>query len=121
MSIASAPQWLVDARFRAARLIESIETVRETPAQLVAVAHRVRRRVQALSAFTIVCWLAVLVALLEWPASIRLSHSAYSLRWIVCGIGVVSLVLLVLSILQVRRLPAEPAMEGANRYPRRMR
>ena len=116
-----AAQWLVDARFRSERLLEFIESVRDTPPHLVAVTRSVRRRVQVLSVLTILGWVALLAALFDSPARLGLPGFGSSLRWIGLGVGVVSLVLLGSSILQLRRLPSEPEAEGLHRYPRRMR
>jgi ubiquinone biosynthesis protein len=121
LSPGRAAQWLVDARFQLARLLESVQMVRETPGQLAVVARRVRRRVQVLSAFTIVGWIAVLAAMLRSPAPLGLPSLTSSLRWGGVAVAAVSLVLLLISILQVRRLPAAAATERWRGYPRRMR
>jgi hypothetical protein len=85
---------------------------------LVAVTHRVRRRVQVLSLLTIAGWVAVLAALWELPARGGTPVAALSVRWIALGAGLATLVLLVFSILQVRRLPRADA-HPLHRYPRR--
>ena len=117
---ARAAQWLLDVGFRITRLLDSAELVRGTPEQLAAVARRVRRRVQTLSAFTIAGWVAVLTAMFYSPARLGLPGLGYSFREIALAVGVVSLVLMVVSIVQVRWLPTEPAPH-LTRYPRRMR
>jgi ubiquinone biosynthesis protein len=121
LSVGRAAQWLLDARFRLDRLLESIETVRGAPSQLVAVAYRVRRRVQVLSVCTIAGWVAVLAATLESPARVGLPGFGFSFQWMGLGVGLVSLILLVFSIRQVRRLPSELEATHLDRYPRRMR
>jgi ubiquinone biosynthesis protein len=118
LSVGRAAQWLVDARFRLERLLGSVEALREAPVQLVAVTHRVRRRVQVLSLLTIAGWVAVLAALWELPARGGTPVAALSVRWIALGAGLATLVLLVFSILQVRRLPRADA-HPLHRYPRR--
>ena len=54
-------QRMLDARVRLERVLDAIESIRETPRDLLGVALNVRRRVQFLSALTIVGWVAVLV------------------------------------------------------------
>ncbi|MBI3782460.1 MAG: AarF/ABC1/UbiB kinase family protein [Deltaproteobacteria bacterium] len=120
LSFGGAAQWLVDMRNRMDRLFESVETVRDTPSHLFAVAHKVRRRVQVLSIFTIAGWLTTLLVILSSPAGAGLSGFGSSMRWIGAGVGVISLVLLLLSILQVRRLPDARDVGAPRRYPRRL-
>jgi predicted unusual protein kinase regulating ubiquinone biosynthesis (AarF/ABC1/UbiB family) len=112
-------QYLVDARFRVARLFESIESVRAAPERLTSVARNVRRRVQLLSVLTIVGWVTVLGALLA--AGTGVTPFGVSPQSIGLAIGGVSLVLLLFSIVQVRRLPHETESDQRHRYPRRVR
>jgi ubiquinone biosynthesis protein len=100
-----AVHWLLDARYRLDRLLASIETARDAPGHFIALAHRVRRRVQALSVLTIAGWAALLTVLWGTPAQPRLAAFGDSVRWIALGVGLVSLILLVFSVLQMRRLP----------------
>lgn len=120
-SLGRVGQWLLDARFRVGRLLESAESLRDAPARVTAVTHKVRRRVQALSALTIVGWLAVFGTMWGTPASTGLRPANDTFHWIVIGSGLVSLVLLIGSILQVRRLPTESPAGQLGRYPRRTR
>jgi ubiquinone biosynthesis protein len=121
LSLGRVAEWLLDARFRLERIVESIESVRDTPGQLAHVARGVRRRVQVLSGFTMVGWVAVLAAMIESPARLGVPGVGPSMRWIGLAVGAVSLVLLVFSILQVRRLPRAPVADGVRGYPRRTR
>lgn len=110
---------LLDLRFRSGRLFESIQAAAEAPRTVELVARDVRRRVQVFSALTMIGWLAVLAAV--WTA--RPSSQALlgvSVRTVALGGAVVSLILLVSSILQVRRLPAEPQGGSFGSYPRRV-
>ena len=114
-------QWLVDARFRVERLLESAQAVGEAPHELASVARHVRRRVQVLSAITIAGWVAVLAAALR-AVRFGLPGPGIWLRWVALGAGVVSLVLLLVLMGEVRRLPSEPLPgERARGYPRRLR
>lgn len=110
-------QWLVDARFRATRLLESIEIASATPAQLIAISGSVRRRVQSLFALTLFGWIAVLVALVAAP---EWSGWGGWPRWLGGAAGLLSVVSLVLSIRQIRRLPHQ-TQPGFVQYPRRLR
>jgi len=121
LNVGSAAQWLLDARFRVDRIFESLERVRETPGQLVTVARRVRRRVQVLSLLTIAGWVTVLGALWASPARSGLPVFGPGWRWLGVAVGLVSLVLLGLSILQVRRLPNAHQAQHLDRYPHRLR
>ncbi len=113
-------QWLLDARFRVDRLLESVESFVEAPAHFAAVAQKVRRRVQLVSVLTIVGWVAVLAAMWGLPAPPGVPPVGGWLRWIVLGGGVATLALLVFSILQVRHLPGEYQAARRGRYPRRL-
>ena len=55
-------QRMLDARVRIERVLDAIESIRETPRDFLGVALNVRRRVQFLSVLTIMGWAAVLVA-----------------------------------------------------------
>jgi ubiquinone biosynthesis protein len=114
-------QAILDARFRFGRLLESLENVRETPGRVLAVAHSVRRRVQLFSVLTMLGWGAVLAAI--WTARARsgLPLFGYPVKIIALAGALVSLLLLVFTILQVRRLPSESEIGRLYRYPRRMR
>jgi hypothetical protein len=63
----------------------------------------------------------VLAALVQSPATAGLAGARPALRLLGVAIGVTSLILLVLAIVQVRRLPTEPAPARLGQYPRRMR
>lgn len=121
LSVGRAAQWLTDTRYRLDRLLESAERAGDTPAQLLAVARRVRRRVQVLSAVTIAGWVAVLAVMLRMPSQVGFPALAEFLRWIGPAVGIVSLVVLLLAILQVRRLPSEAQAQKLGGYPRRLR
>ena len=106
-------QWILDARRRFERVLDAIEIIRETPRDLVGVAFNVRRRVQLLSALTIIGWVAMLVAVsatgsagLRYPATV-----------IAFGVALISLALLAFSILEVRRLPSESEAGRLSQYP----
>lgn len=103
---------LLDARFRLERLLETVEGAGDAPGRVLAVAQDVRRRVQLFAALTLLGWLAAVAAI--WTERGRLGPVT------VAGI-VVSLVLLGFSVLQVRRLPAEPDAGRTHPYPRRVR
>jgi predicted unusual protein kinase regulating ubiquinone biosynthesis (AarF/ABC1/UbiB family) len=113
-----AAQWLLSARRRFDRAFESLETVQAPPAQLLALNRKVRRQVQVLSVLTIVGWLATLTAMSSTAA--RLGVPSLAHPWLGLGVGLVSVVLLVCSIRQVRRLPGEPAagVPGTHRLRR---
>jgi predicted unusual protein kinase regulating ubiquinone biosynthesis (AarF/ABC1/UbiB family) len=113
-------QRILDARFRVERFLESVESVRETPRDLLSVAQNVRRRVQVFSALTIVGWAAVLAAIWTARASSGRPLFGYPVLTIALLGAAVSLVLLVSSIFQVRRLPSESEAGHFLRYPRRL-
>jgi ubiquinone biosynthesis protein len=108
--------WVVDARFRIDRLLESVVVARKTPGHVLALARSVRRRVQMLTVVTLAGWLAMLSALLDLDGG---SGRSILWRWIGLGVGVVSLVLLCASIVQIRRLPNGAAREGRTDDPAR--
>jgi hypothetical protein len=113
-------QRILDARFRVERFLESVESVRETPRDLLNVAQNVRRRVQVFSALTIVGWAAVLAAVWTARASSGQPLFGYPVLTVALIGAAVSLVLLVSSIFQVRRLPSESEAGHFLRYPRRL-
>jgi predicted unusual protein kinase regulating ubiquinone biosynthesis (AarF/ABC1/UbiB family) len=114
-------QAVLDARFRLRRLMESLDPARGTPGRLLTVAHNVRRRVQVFSALTMAGWAAVLAAI--WTARARsgLPLFGYPVKVVALAGAVIGLVLLLFSILQVRRLPSESEAGRLYSYPRRMR
>jgi ubiquinone biosynthesis protein len=121
LTLRNAGQWLLDARFRVGRLLESLESVRETPGRVIDVARDVRRRVQAFSVLTMLGWIAVLLALWTTPARGGSHLFGYPIRTLALIGALISLLLLLFSILQVRRLPSEPDPPHISRYPRRTR
>ncbi|HEU4939622.1 MAG TPA: AarF/UbiB family protein [Vicinamibacterales bacterium] len=114
-------QRVVDARVRFDRVLEAIESLSETPRDLLRISLTVRRRVLFLATLMAVGWAAVLVAVQlasGWP-ELRLLSSPLT---IIAAIGaLVSVGLLWFSILEVRRLPSESQAGGWSHYPRRMR
>ena len=111
---------VLDLRFRSTRLLESLQGAAEAPRKLDVVARDVRRRVQAFSALTMLGWLALLAAM--WTS--RPSGQAFlgvSVRAVALGGAVVSLILLIFSILQLRRLPSDSDTTAFGSYPRRIR
>ena len=109
---------MLDLRFRSARLFESIQSAAEAPHTVELVARDVRQRVQVFSVLTLLGWAGLLAAV--WTS--RPSGQAIlgiSVRALAVGGALISLLLLVFSILQVRRLPADPSHSGT--YPRRGR
>ena len=106
-------QALLETRARVERVLDAIESVRETPRDLFGVVLNVRRRVQVYSALIIVSWLLILAA--TWSA--RGSVAA----GILAGAGaLVSIGLVAFLILEVRRLPSESEVGHLSRYPRRL-
>ncbi len=115
-------QWMLDARFRVDRVLEAVESIREAPHQLVSVAQDVRARVQASSVLTILGWLGILAAVWTTRARGTLPLFGLPFRAVAVAGAIVGLALLVFSILQVRRLPADSQAAGwFSRYPRRLR
>ncbi len=121
LSPRNAGQWLLDARFRLGRLLESLESAEETPEHLVAVARDVRRRVQVFSALTMLGWAAALLAIWTTRARGGSLLFGYPFRTLALAGALVSLLLLLFSILQVRRLPSERDPGRFSHYPRRTR
>ena len=113
-------QRVQDARVRFERVFEAIESLAETPRDVLNVALGVRRRVLFFSALTLIGWTAVLAAfwITQGPAGLRLFNRA--LTAIAIAGGVLSLALLWFSILEVRRLPSESEASRLSRYPRRI-
>jgi len=118
-SLGRAAQWFLDARFQLNRLLESIESVRDTRLQLASVAQTVRRRVQILSLLTMAGWVTVLAAIFDLPAQLGLPGFGESFRAIGLVVGGASVVSLVLALMQLRRLPS--AYRSIRRYPQRIR
>lgn len=116
-------QSLLDLRFRAMRLVESMEVAAAAPRRIELVARDVRRRVQVFSALTMLGWLAVLAALRTSSTAPALGHDLFgvSLFAVALGGAAVSLILLVFSILQIRRLPTDAHEGTLGSYPRRIR
>jgi ubiquinone biosynthesis protein len=109
---------MLDLRFRSARLFESIQSAAESPHTVELVARDVRQRVQVFSVLTLLGWAGLLAAV--WTS--RPSGQALlgiSVRALAVVGALISLLLLVFSILQVRRLPADPSHSSS--YPRRGR
>jgi predicted unusual protein kinase regulating ubiquinone biosynthesis (AarF/ABC1/UbiB family) len=113
-------QRVLDVRFRIGRILESVEDVREAPRDVLDVAHKVRRRVQVFSTLTILGWAAVLAMLWTARAPSGLPLWGYPVRILSLAGALVSLVLLVSSIFEVRRLPSEWDPGRLTRYPRRL-
>jgi predicted unusual protein kinase regulating ubiquinone biosynthesis (AarF/ABC1/UbiB family) len=120
LSVARIGQWFLDARFRLERVLESIEGLGDAR-RLVPLAQDVRRRVQVFSLLTMLGWTAALAA--AWAASPEGWPMVFGFPvWsIAVGAALASLLMLVFSILQVRRLPSEPGASRPGGYPRRER
>ena len=54
-------QAVIEARARVERVLDAIESVRETPRDLLSVVLNVRRRVQLFSALIIIGWIALVM------------------------------------------------------------
>jgi predicted unusual protein kinase regulating ubiquinone biosynthesis (AarF/ABC1/UbiB family) len=122
LNVRAVGQWLLDARVRAERLFDAIESLREAPVRLAPVVRQVRRRVQAFTALSGLAWVTLMAAM--WMAGDGGVPAWYGYRpagVAVAGV-IVSLLLLGFAIRQVRRLPDEvgPA-PPAGPYPRRLR
>jgi predicted unusual protein kinase regulating ubiquinone biosynthesis (AarF/ABC1/UbiB family) len=110
-------QRLLDARIRITRTLHAIETLRETPRDLLGVALDVRRRAQVFSVLTISGLIAAVVAL--WVVARRTgTQLPWSANLIAIGAAAVSVALIWLLILEVRRLPSESG--HLSQYPRRL-
>jgi predicted unusual protein kinase regulating ubiquinone biosynthesis (AarF/ABC1/UbiB family) len=113
-------QQMVDMRVRLERTLDAIASIRETPRDLFSVVLNVRRRVQFFSVLTIIGWLAVLAAVWVTHGSEGLRLFGYPVTLIELAGALISLGLLWLSILEVRRLPSESEVGHLSRYPRRL-
>jgi ubiquinone biosynthesis protein len=116
-------QWgqrILDARVRVERVLTAIESIRDAPRDLLGVALSVRRRVQLLSALTIIGLAAVLVGLWAARSSAGSVLHGYPITAVVLGGALVSLGWLWFLILEVRRLPSESDVGHLSRYPRRV-
>jgi predicted unusual protein kinase regulating ubiquinone biosynthesis (AarF/ABC1/UbiB family) len=114
-------QALLDARFRVGRALDSLEGVRAAPERLLAVTRSVRRRVQVLTALTLAGWGAVLALVWSSPALPARTLLGFPVRALLLGGVAAILALIVASLLQVRRLPAQGDAGHMGPYPRRMR
>ena len=113
-------QRMLDVRVRLERVLDAIESTRDTPRDLLGVALNVRRRVQFFSALTIIGWVAVLVAGWTTIGRAGLRVFGYPMTVIALGGALVSLGLLWFSILEVRRLPSPSEVGHLSQYPRRL-
>jgi predicted unusual protein kinase regulating ubiquinone biosynthesis (AarF/ABC1/UbiB family) len=114
-------QRMIDTRVRFGRVLDAIESLGETPRDLLRISLNVRRRVLSLATLMAVGWAVVLVAVQltsGWP---ELRLLGYPLTVIAVVGAVVSVGLLWFSILEVRRLPSESEAGRWPHYPRRMR
>jgi predicted unusual protein kinase regulating ubiquinone biosynthesis (AarF/ABC1/UbiB family) len=113
-------QRVLDARRRFERVLETIESVRETPRDLLGVASNVRRRVQLFAAVMILGWAAVLLAMWVTFGAGALGVLGYPMTLIALAGALGSLGMLWFSVLEVRRLPSESAAGRFSQYPRRL-
>jgi hypothetical protein len=112
---------VIDARVRFGRVLDAIESLGETPRDVLRLSLDVRRRVQFLATLMACGWAAVLVAVQltsGWP---ELRLLGYPLTIIAVVGALVSVGLLGFSILEVRRLPSESEAGRWSHYPRRLR
>lgn len=116
LNLRHAAQWLVDARFRLNRLVETVDNMRDAPAHLLAAADTVQRRVQISSLIAIAGFAIVLAAMVTLPGRLGPTILGFSLRGVLVGVGLVSLVVLVFSVLEVRRLQ-RAAAQTLERFP----
>ena len=110
----------LDIRARLERVLNAVESLHETPQDLFGVALSVRRRVQFFSAFTMVGWAAVLMAIWLTAGRAGLRAFGYPLMFVALGATAVGVGLLLLSILEVRRLPSKSEAGHLSQYPRRL-
>ena len=106
-------QAVTEARARVERVLDAIESVRETPRDLFSVVLNVRRRVQLFSALIIVGWIALVMT--AWIARGGIATGMLVLTGAVISVGLVAFL-----ILEVRRLPSESEVGHLSRYPRRL-
>ncbi len=106
-------QAVTEARARVERVLDAIESVRETPRDLFSVVLNVRRRVQLFSALIIIGWIALVM--IAWIARGGIATGMLVLTGAVISVGVVAFL-----ILEVRRLPSESEVGHLSRYPRRL-
>ena len=113
-------QRMFDARGRFERILDAVESVRETPQDLLGVALSVRRRVQFFSALTMIGGGAVFAAVWITAGSAGRRVLDYPGMLIAFGAIVIALGLVWFSILEVRRLPSASEVGRLSRYPRRL-
>jgi predicted unusual protein kinase regulating ubiquinone biosynthesis (AarF/ABC1/UbiB family) len=120
LSVHGVGQWLLDTRVRLERVLDTVEALRDAPGRLAPLAGEVRRRVQVFSALTLAGWLTLLLA--TWGAGSADGLRVFGYRFFSVALlaALVSVVLLLFAILQVRRLPPDVGT-GPFRYPRRLR
>jgi predicted unusual protein kinase regulating ubiquinone biosynthesis (AarF/ABC1/UbiB family) len=120
LSVQGVGQWLLDTRARLERVLDAVESLGDAPGRLAPLASEVRRRVLLFSTLTLAGWVILLVATGSGAAADGLRVFGYRFGSVALLAGIVSVVLLVFAIVQVRRLPSD-AQAGAFRYPRRLR
>ncbi|HZR79585.1 MAG TPA: AarF/UbiB family protein [Candidatus Binatia bacterium] len=119
LSLAHAAQWFVEGRFRLRRVVDAIESMRERSGDLVAVARRVRR-VEALALLTASGWIALLPFLVSHGTAASVGAGGF-LQAVIVGIGLLGIVLLALSVVELRRLSRAARASGLDADPRRFR
>jgi predicted unusual protein kinase regulating ubiquinone biosynthesis (AarF/ABC1/UbiB family) len=120
LSVHGVGQWLLDTRVRLERVLDTVEALRDAPGRLAPLAGEVRRRVQVFSALTLAGWLTLLLATWGGGSADGLRVFGYRFFSVALLAALVSVVLLLFAILQVRRLPPDVGT-GPFRYPRRLR
>jgi predicted unusual protein kinase regulating ubiquinone biosynthesis (AarF/ABC1/UbiB family) len=113
-TVAGAAQWIVDARFRVRRVLEAVEGLSEESGDLVAVARRDRRRARTLALVAAFGWVAVLSLLLGSFDVASIGGGPW--RSMVAGVGLLAVVVLVVSIVELRRARREGGASGRDRY-----
>jgi predicted unusual protein kinase regulating ubiquinone biosynthesis (AarF/ABC1/UbiB family) len=113
-TVAGAAQWIVDARFRVRRVLEAVEGLSEESGDLVAVARRDRRRARTLALVAAFGWVAVLSLLLGGFDVASIGGGPW--RSMVAGVGLLAVVVLVVSIVELRRARREGGASGRDRY-----
>ena len=106
-------QAFIETRARVERVLDAIQSVRETPRDLVSVVLNVRRRVQVYSAFIVIGWLLLLAA--AWSAREGVVASVLAVVGALISIGLVAFL-----VVEVRRLPSESEVGHLSRYPHRL-